>query len=99
LTHNSFFWSGVKRNWSLSQAGFRPNPPSAKNASYEALNGSFLEGRVDQNVEGLRLLLEPGKFARPNFGRFTPEDFQAMQRRRNELLQGAPASADSDKAR
>jgi hypothetical protein len=72
---------------------------SAKNASYEALNGSFLEGRVDQNVEGLRLLLEPGKFARPDFGRFTPEDFQAMQRRRNELLQGAPASADSDKPR
>jgi hypothetical protein len=65
---------------------------SSKNASYDFTSGLSLVGRVDKDITGLRLLLEPGVPQRPDFSRFTATDFQRMERRRNQALQGAPAT-------
>jgi len=51
-------------NLGVRIAGYRI---SEKNRSLDRLNGSTLVGRIDQDIVGLELLLEPGKFMPPDF--------------------------------
>jgi protocatechuate 3,4-dioxygenase beta subunit len=56
---------------------------SEKNASYELLNGTRLLGTVDADIDGLCLLLDPGRSQRP-----TKVDHAEYRRRRAAPLQG-----------
>lgn len=42
---------------------------SEKNKNLDRLNGGSIVGRIDQDIVGLELLMEPGKFTRPDLSR------------------------------
>jgi hypothetical protein len=66
--------------------GYRVSP---KNASYELLNRTGLSGRVTGDINGLRLLLEPGDRPTPS-GQFDRQSYEEYKRRREAPLRGAP---------
>jgi hypothetical protein len=71
---------------SVNVPGYHLSP---KNASYDLLNKHALLGIVRTDIEGLHLLLEPGKDSeRP--GGFNRELYEEYRRRRDSQLRGAP---------
>jgi hypothetical protein len=62
---------------------------SPKNVSFDLLNDFQLLGMVREDIEGLRLLLEPGPLPE-RAGKFDKKTYQEYDRRRNALLRGAP---------
>jgi hypothetical protein len=78
--------------YSLS-ANVRGYHHSAKNASLDLLNNFGLVGTIREDIEGLRLLLEPGPRpeVRPDFDR---KAIDVWSRRREAPLRGAPVDAN-----
>jgi hypothetical protein len=71
---------------SVNVPGYHVSP---KNASYDLLNKHGLLGIVHTDIEGLHLLLEPGKDSeRP--GGLDSAQYEEYRRRRNSQLRGAP---------
>jgi Carboxypeptidase regulatory-like domain len=62
---------------------------SSKNASQDVLNGFSLLGTIPADIEGLRLLLEPGPD--PERPEFDAKPYAEYDRRRKSPLRGAPA--------
>lgn len=62
---------------------------SSKNASQDVLNGFSLLGMIPADIEGLRLLLEPGPD--PERPKFDDKLYAEYDRRRKSPLRGAPA--------
>jgi hypothetical protein len=67
-------------------AGYRI---SEKNRSLDRLNGGSLMGRIERDIVGLELLLEPGKFVRPDFNK--PGGLGPHMQPRDKPLRGAEA--------
>jgi protocatechuate 3,4-dioxygenase beta subunit len=63
---------------------------SPQNASYDPLNRSSLLGVIASDIEGLRLLLEPGQPASRPTPRVQREELEEYIRRRSAPLRGAP---------
>jgi hypothetical protein len=60
------------------------------NLSLNLLNMTFLEGKVDQNISNLAVLLEPGEIERPNFDQQLAEATGQLQK---QPIQGAERNA------
>lgn len=70
---------------------------SPKNASVDPLNGFRLLGVIETDIDGLRLLLEPGRQPLPDSSRFNQANLAEYQRRQQSPLQGAPAETQGRK--
>jgi hypothetical protein len=72
---------------------------SPKNFSTDMLNGFSLLGVVHQNIEGLRVLLEPGEPQVPASQKHDRAFFEECERRRNAPLRGIEGDAPSREKR
>jgi hypothetical protein len=86
----SFAFIGVPKERCSLVVNIPGYHPSTKNASSELPSGRRLVGRVEGDIDGLRFLMEPGPQPLTNSAKFTREDYEQAERRRNQPLQGAP---------
>ena len=70
---------------SVNVRGYHLSP---KNSSADLLNGFSLLGVVHENIEGLRLLMEPGREPARNEDRFSQSNLKEYERRRDAPLRG-----------
>jgi hypothetical protein len=63
---------------------------SAENPNLDVWNRRSLSGRVSGDVDGLKILLEPGKEPTPGYEDFEPPSSEAIARAENKPFQGAP---------
>jgi hypothetical protein len=84
----SFTFVGLPAEQFHLSANAKGYVASPKNASYELLNGFGLFGRVDADISGLLLLMDPGgRSSPPDFNK-DPKLYEEYKRRREAPLRG-----------
>jgi hypothetical protein len=82
-----FIFKGIPNETVNLYSRVKGYKPSAENASFEALNGQGLMGKVDDDIPDLVVLMEPGK---PTFNNNAGSNYQALKEQR---LQGVSEDA------
>jgi len=86
-----FAFRGLPKEHYTLAVNVRGYHVSPKNESADLVNGLGLVGAVTGDIEGFRLLLEPGPRQAPDLRRI---DFKEYQRRKDNPLRGAPQPGD-----
>jgi hypothetical protein len=89
----SFTFTGVPDEIVDLNVGVPGYQLAKRNRSID-LYGRALEGRVDTDVEGLTIVLEPAESDRRSFGPFDNASYQEYRKRRAERIAGAPTGSD-----
>jgi len=92
-TNGEFAFDGVPDESVFIAVGLPGYRLSEANASLEKLNWNKLSGRVDRDISGLTVVLEPGEIPRQSYLKLTPEQqekfFEDQKNLPTRLLEGA----------
>jgi hypothetical protein len=89
-----FEFTGIPDELCQLEISVKGYSTSTRNYSCDRYHGFGLWGRVDQDILGIRYLLEPGVFVPKKIG---DKEADRLYRRRQERLQGAPPELGKDK--